>query len=55
MEESLERAPMEDENAPAAVAQWIESLPEISMSAASALKTVLAKKDFREIDGSMWQ
>jgi len=55
MEESLERALKEDEKAPATVMEWIDSLPSISNSAAHDLKTVLAKKGFREIDEEMWQ
>jgi macrodomain Ter protein organizer (MatP/YcbG family) len=55
MEESLERALKEDENAPATVTEWIDSLPEISKSAARDLKAALAEKDFREIDEEMWQ
>lgn len=55
MEESLERALKEDEKAPATVADWIHSLPEIPKSAARDLKTALADKDFREIDEEMWR
>lgn len=55
MEESLERALKEDEKAPVSVSEWIDSLPIISESAASDLKTVFAEKDFREIDEEMWQ
>jgi macrodomain Ter protein organizer (MatP/YcbG family) len=55
MEESLERALKEDENAPAAVGEWIESLPKVSASAVRDLKATLAKEDLREIDEEMWQ
>ncbi|MEI2422746.1 DUF6364 family protein, partial [Arthrospira platensis SPKY2] len=55
VEDSLERALREDESAPATVAQWIESLPRISKSAADDLKTAIASKDFRQIDEEMWQ
>ena len=55
MEESLERALKEDEQAPATVGEWINSLPKISKAAARDINAVLAEKDFREIDEEMWQ
>jgi hypothetical protein len=55
MEESLERALKEDELAPNTVAEWINSLPKVSKTAVSELKTVLAAKDFRTIDEEMWK
>lgn len=55
MEESLERALKEDEQAPDTVAEWINSLPTISKTAARDLKTALSAKDLREIDEEMWK
>ena len=55
MEESLERALKEDEQAPATVSAWIDTLPKVSKSAIRELMEVLEDKHFREIDEEMWQ
>lgn len=55
MEECMEGALKRDEDTPTTMAQWIESLPRISRSAAAELEVALAKNDFREIDEEMWQ
>jgi len=55
MEESLERALREDEQAPVTVGEWIDSLPKVSKAAANDLKAVLAGPDFRVIDEEMWR
>lgn len=45
MEESLERALLADEQAPASVADWLAKLPSISEAAAKDLNAALGAKD----------
>ncbi|MDX2108896.1 MAG: hypothetical protein SFY80_01510 [Verrucomicrobiota bacterium] len=55
MEESLERALKEDEQASVTIADWITTLPRVSKTAANDLNTALADKDCRTIDAGMWK
>lgn len=55
MEECLQRALREDEQAPATVADWITKLPRIPTTALKELDASLADNEFRSIDAEMWK
>jgi hypothetical protein len=55
VEESLDRRLRDDESASATVADWIDTLPQVSKAAAKDLNLALSQPDFRAIDPGMWK
>jgi hypothetical protein len=55
IEEGLEQRLDKEEVQPIRMDQWLESLPEVPVSAAKSLHAVVDADDFREIDEGMWQ